>query len=444
MSELSSSLPAGIAIDVASIKILPDGRAFKQTILDSIRTAQKRICLTTLYLQDDEAGGDIMHAMFQAKQLNPGLDIKVFVDFHRAQRGLIGEKQCSGNRGFYQQLAEQYTEQIDIYGVAVKSREVLGVLHLKGFVFDDVVIYSGASLNNVYLYEHDEYRFDRYYCIQSPALADSLATYTKTQFVDSQLARLLTSDEQFDKKQIHRLAKRQKKILRRSKYQFAADIIKPGQLSVTPLVGLGTRGNQLNRQIRSLFLLANKKLVLFTPYFNLPKPVSRELKYALKRGVRVKIIVGDKQANDFYIADADKFSTIGIVPYIYEKLLKRFIAKFHRFIATGQLEVKLWRNGSNSFHLKGMVIDDRIHLLTGSNLNPRAWGLDLENGLLICDPEQKLNSAWQQELDSIEQHSHQITAVQQLQHASEYPVKVQKLLRRLKMTALDRILKRIL
>ena len=50
----------------------------------------------------------------------------------------------------------------------------------------------------------------------------------------------------------------------------------------------------------------------------------------------------------------------------------------------------MWKDGDNSFHLKGMRVDDRHHLITGSNLNPRAWALDLENGLVIDDRNQQL------------------------------------------------------
>ena len=44
------------------------------------------------------------------------------------------------------------------FGVPINTREVFGVLHIKGFVFDDTVLYSGASINNVYLQQQDKYR----------------------------------------------------------------------------------------------------------------------------------------------------------------------------------------------------------------------------------------------------------------------------------------------
>ncbi|MEB0284726.1 hypothetical protein, partial [Sphingomonas sp. 10B4] len=61
----------------------------------------------------------------------------------------------------------------------VQTRELFGVLHLKGFVIDDSVIYSGASLNNVYLHKFDKYRHDRYLILQSTALANCMQLFIR-------------------------------------------------------------------------------------------------------------------------------------------------------------------------------------------------------------------------------------------------------------------------
>ena len=66
-----------------------------------------------------------------------------------------------GNHLLYQAMARDFPDAvIPIYGVPVKRREWLGVLHLKGFLFDDTLLYSGASLNNIYLHQNGRYRFD--------------------------------------------------------------------------------------------------------------------------------------------------------------------------------------------------------------------------------------------------------------------------------------------
>lgn len=61
---------------------------------------------------------------------------------------------------------------IPVYGVPINTREALGVLHFKGFIIDDSVLYSGASLNDVYLHQHDKYRYDRYQLIRNAKMAD--------------------------------------------------------------------------------------------------------------------------------------------------------------------------------------------------------------------------------------------------------------------------------
>ena len=74
---------------------------------------------------------------------------------------------------------------------------------------------------------------------------------------------------------------------------------------------------------------------------------------------------------------------------IYAVLVK----KFEREVAEGQLIIRLWKDGDNTYHLKGIWVDDNYILLTGNNLNPRAWRLDAENGLFIHDPQHQLRPA---------------------------------------------------
>ncbi|SSY94525.1 CDP-diacylglycerol--serine O-phosphatidyltransferase [Aggregatibacter aphrophilus] len=66
------------------------------------------------------------------------------------------------------------------------------------------------------------------------------------------------------------------------------------------------------------------------------------------------------------------------MPYLYESNLRRFSKKFEREVAEGQLIIRLWKDGDNTYHLKGIWVDDNYILLTGNNLNPRAWRLDAE------------------------------------------------------------------
>lgn len=439
-----------IVVSDTDITVYSSPSQYKQQLLSLIANATQRIYITALYLQDDEAGREILHALYLAKSKNPELTIKVFVDLHRGQRGLIGEKESLGNRALYLELAQQYQQSIDIYGVGVKRKELFGVLHLKGMVFDDVLFYTGASINDIYMQQGSRYRLDRYYQLNSTALANSVCHYLTTTFVKSQLAPLLNNIEQPSPAKQKRNITALKSLLKKSSYQvFTEDshqqsAVITNPITITPLIGYGRRKNHLNKVIRKTIKRSEEKLLIFTPYFNLPPVLARDVINALKRGVHITLVVGDKTANDFYIADEASFSTIGIVPYIYEMLLKRFVKRYQHFIDQGLLNVHLWQHNDNSFHLKGIISDERYHLLTGSNLNPRAWTLDLENGLLLDDPSKLLMAKVAPELIAIMEHTTQVHHYNELDGVNDYPEKPQKLLKKIRLTQIDRVLKRFL
>ena len=428
-----------------NINVLSGAKQYASALIRLIENAQSRIYITALYLQNDDAGQLVLHALHQAKQNNPQLDIKVFVDFHRAQRGLIGDKSGQGNRDFYLELAQQYSEGIAIYGVPVKRKELMGIWHFKGMVFDDTLLYTGASINDIYLHQHDKYRLDRYYEIQSAELCVSFCQFLDELFVDSGIAPQLNIATLPNKLQVKGKIAKLKIALKIARFKYSTTPVNEANtLNVMPLIGFGRRKNQLNDIIRRTVRASKNELLLFTPYFNLPKPVMRDLRSALKRGVEITIIIGDKKANEFYIADENKFSMIGIIPYIYETFLKNFLKKQKKYLDNNQLKVRLWQHENNSFHLKGIVADKRWHILTGNNLNPRAWGLDLENGLLIDDVEQKLLPTLTKELAEINQHTQLIENHLQIESPEQYPEKPRKLLKKLRISQIDRLLKRFL
>lgn len=435
-----------IGLSHHDISILTSTRDYQVKIFELIKSAKKRIYITALYLQDDEAGDAVLKALFEAKQNNPDLEVKVVVDFLRAQRGLMGQEACVGNVGLYRKLSQQYQYPIEIHGVPIKSREFLGVLHLKGLVFDDCVLYSGASINNVYLHYLDLYRYDRYHIIHSGALADTFVHFIEHNLVNSGAAKSLMTDSIVQVKQLKTAIRRQKRILRKAEYELQSDaqVEDDNDLILIPLTGFGQHKNKLNKAIYQLIKQTAKEVVIFTPYFNFPEKIRKALKSLLKQDKKVTIVVGDKKANDFFIPEHESFSKTGVLPYIYESNLKRFVKSHQKFIDTGLLAVHLWRNGRNSFHLKGINSDQTNYLITGHNINPRAWRLDLENGILIRDPQQFLQEKFDDELLQVMKNCRKINHFDDLENPDDYPYKVKKLLKKLKRVRLDRIINQLL
>ncbi|MGD8111381.1 CDP-diacylglycerol--serine O-phosphatidyltransferase [Vibrio sp. TRT 17S01] len=440
---LFEQLPT-LAQDPAQFETLYAASDFRTRLIQAIREASKRIYLVALYLEDDEAGREILTELYEAKQRNPGLDINVCVDWHRAQRGLIGVEASKTNASMYKEFSERYQHTVPVYGIPVRGREVFGVLHLKGFIIDDQVIYSGASLNNIYLNYKEKYRFDRYHSLRNASLANSMVQFIQEQMVAHPAVNNLACPAKPETKEIKADIRQFRAALAKASYQFTSESISPDQVAVTPIVGLGRKRNRLNQGIAQLIALAKDEVFICTPYFNFPKPVAKEVKKAIKRGVKVTIVVGDKTANDFYISPEEEFKTIGGLPYLYERNLRQFAKVNEANIAARKLSIHLWKHDENSFHLKGIWVDKRYMLITGNNLNPRAWKLDLENAILIQDHYHHLTKQFEQEVENILQHTQLICTYKQLEKVEDYPEVVQKLMRKITRVKADRVLKQIL
>nr|WP_286912447.1 MULTISPECIES: CDP-diacylglycerol--serine O-phosphatidyltransferase [unclassified Pseudomonas] len=435
-----AALP-GFAIAPDAIQVLPDAAAYRTCLLERIAAATRRIVIVALYLQEDGAGQEVLDALYQAKAARPQLEIVVVVDWFRARRGLLGAGRQPGNAAWYQAQRQLRGLDVAIHGVPVQTRELFGVLHLKGSVIDDCVVYTGASLNNVYLHRFDRYRLDRYHLFHSAPLADAMVDLVQRLLHDTATPRLDLPEPPSTRNlrgDIRRLRAR----LRRMAYDAPAPV--PGQgLRVVPLLGVG-RGNPLNRAVCALLAAARTQMVISTPYFNPPRVVMRELDHALDRGVQVELIVGDRTANDFYIAPGEPFSASGALPYLYEDNLRAFARRRHAAITSGQLVVRIWNDPGHTFHAKGIWVDQRYSLLTGNNLNPRGFNLDLENGLLIDDPEGQWLAPRAEELEGIRRHAPPIASAHDLGVKAEHPKEVRKFLRRLRYSRLEPLIKRVL
>ena len=438
-----SELPV-IPVQAHAIRTLSGPEEFRTTLLELIAGAKQRILIAALYLQDDDAGREVLEALYALRQVRPEVEIGVFVDWHRGQRGLIGKAKSEGNAALYRSMAEKLGPGVLVYGVPVQRREFLGVLHLKGFVIDDQVLYSGASLNDVYLHKHGRYRLDRYHLIRNAALADSMAEVLCELFRGSPAVRPLDRAAREKTTDLRHAIAQFRRQLRKARYAFSAGSIDTGEVGITPLLGLGVRHNELNAVLLQLVRRARRRLVLLTPYFNLPGPLRRAIDRQLRAGCRITVVVGDKTANDFYIPPDEPYKTIGALPYLYEANLRRFCQAHQRAIERGQLEIRLWKHGSNTYHLKGLLVDDDYALITGNNLNPRAWRLDLENGLLIHDPQKRLRVQHESELARILQHTVRVDGPESLDGVDAYPAPVQRLMRRLARVRADRLVNQML
>lgn len=119
---LFEQLPT-IAIEPENFQVLFSAEQFRHHLVQAIRQATHRIYIVALYLEADEAGKEILTELYAAKQRNPELDINVCVDWHRAQRGLIGAEESEGNAAMYESFALSSEHQVPVYGIPVRGKK---------------------------------------------------------------------------------------------------------------------------------------------------------------------------------------------------------------------------------------------------------------------------------------------------------------------------------
>lgn len=156
------------------ISVIHEPKIFYDTILSKMKSAENRIVLASLYLGIGKLERQLVSAMHKNLKENSNLKIDILLDFTRGTRGLENSQTSlmplikeSSNccvslyhtpalRGLTKRLAPP------------RWNELLGLQHMKLYLFDDTVIISGANLSNDYFTN----RQDRYIMIEDKNLAD--------------------------------------------------------------------------------------------------------------------------------------------------------------------------------------------------------------------------------------------------------------------------------
>ncbi|RIY38427.1 CDP-diacylglycerol--serine O-phosphatidyltransferase [Psittacicella gerlachiana] len=468
---LNTLINQGFIVEAANISLLLHPRDYQAKLLELIKTAKKRILINCLYLENDESGQVILQALMAAVKANPQLCVDVFLDLHRAQRSRLGQTQKLSNAHWYYQELAKLNQQlvsehnlkrcpINIYGIPCNARELFGVYHIKGLVFDNTILYTGASINNNYC-GYQTYRQDRYQIIEDEQLANSFYNFTLQNFSPalSNLEETKVAVNPFTQVKAQKAGKKERQefknfrqnVLLNPQVQYAlsaqdhkANNLVPGNVIITPVFGIGKK-NLINQSIFDAISAAREQITIYTPYFNFTKQLTKKLLERCRQGIKIRIILSDKVANDFYAdpEDQSSYTSANSLPYLYELSLRKFLKSNQKLITQGKIEVFAWRNQANSYHAKGLDIDQKFYIWTGSNLNERSFNIDAENALIVYDPYYLLAQSAQHEMQFMLQHCNKLTSYQQIERQQEYPPKVKQTLRRARLFFIDKLAKRL-
>uniref|UniRef100_A0A7E4V5L4 CDP-diacylglycerol--glycerol-3-phosphate 3-phosphatidyltransferase n=1 Tax=Panagrellus redivivus TaxID=6233 RepID=A0A7E4V5L4_PANRE len=158
---------SGLAVDPESISFIKTPTDYYDSLLNGIRTAKHRIILSSLYLGTGELEIKLVQALENAIEANPNLEVGILLDYLRGTRGAPTKSSSTMLASIADKANVSFYHTPDLRGFTKSSlparmNEIVGLQHMKFYVFDDDVIISGANLSDSYFVD----RQDRYVMIK--------------------------------------------------------------------------------------------------------------------------------------------------------------------------------------------------------------------------------------------------------------------------------------
>ncbi|CAI4222607.1 unnamed protein product [Auanema sp. JU1783] len=423
----------GISVNSNNIQIITEPSSFYRELTDQSQRAKDRISISTLYLGDGDLEKNLVSKIEENLVSNPKLKVSFLIDFLRGTRGQAAEKSSTS-------LLKRIADRAEIYlyhspdlraffkrTLPERTNEIIGLQHMKLYIFDDNVLISGANLSDSYFTN----RQDRYILFKnSPELADFFvkiievvgkSSFTLQSNGDTELSYDCTVHpfQGVYADYIKLLKERIEEVINSFDSKSSNS-----DTMVYPLLQMGPYGiNQEKDFLEALFSLKEKNLnlIMASGYFNTTKEYE-ELIFE-KGTYDLDIITAAPEANGFFGANGlSKY-----IPSMYSHISKTFLDQavtFNRNIKLFEYKRQDW-----TFHAKGIWMETpkfTATLIGSSNYGYRSVHRDLEAQLLLVTTCPKLRSRLREEHTLISNFSSvlDVTALRRAEHHVPALVKV--------------------
>jgi len=156
------------------ISVISEPKDFYNAVLERAKSARFRILLASLYLGIGQLETELVKSIEQNVRSNKDLSVNILLDYTRGTRGQVNSKsilmpliQQSQNCNlslYHTPVLRGITKKL----APARWNELLGIQHMKLYLFDNTVIISGANLSQDYFTN----RQDRYVMIEDQRLAN--------------------------------------------------------------------------------------------------------------------------------------------------------------------------------------------------------------------------------------------------------------------------------
>ncbi|MFH4979297.1 hypothetical protein AB6A40_006006 [Gnathostoma spinigerum] len=392
----------GIQIDANSVSVIEGPQEFYQTLLTCIRGSSKRITLSTLYIGDGELEKHLIDEIHIRQKACGQLRVNILLDYLRGTRGLTsGTSSVTVLQKLLPSSSVHLYHTPNLRGVLKqllpeRVNEIVGLQHLKLYIFDDDVIISGANLSDSYFTN----RQDRYIIIKNtPELAEFCCSLIDAV---SSCSFLLKSDNTLEtdprcsihpfKGNLHEykelVHQRVKSVLSRLNVNEQKCFVnKHGDTVVYPLVQMGLFDVNMEYDfLKELFASQEHclSITLTSGYFNFTEEYGKLITHS--GNYPMNIIYASPQANGFHKGSG--FSRY--IPSIYVVISEFFYRSTRSGVRLFEYERPGW-----TYHAKGLWIDSNASslfasLVGSSNYGYRSVHRDLEMSMLLVTSNEKL------------------------------------------------------
>ncbi|GMT10651.1 hypothetical protein PFISCL1PPCAC_1948 [Pristionchus fissidentatus] len=398
-------------VDADSIRIVKTPSEFYELILERIGSAKNRVYLSSLYLGSGELETAIVDGLSRRLDENESLDVTILLDFLRGTRG---EKEGKSSTNLLTKIAHKakvYLFHTPELRGALKSilgernNEIIGLQHMKLYIFDDALLISGANLSDSYFTD----RQDRYVLIEnSKQLADFFCSIISA--VGSHSFELdgegktkphIECDHHpFQGNSTAFCTSLRDRVLNVVKEAKETNIPMEGDTVVYPLLQMGMIGIDEEYDFLKR-LLASKdsslEMTLASGYFNATQEYERLL--LCEGDYSLKVLMAAPDANGF--AGASGLSRY--IPSMYSSIAASFLAAIDKHNRE-RVELLEWSRKGWSFHAKGIWCDrgNRIDTIIGSsNYGYRSLYRDLEAQIVVSTTNASLMNRLREERNGL-------------------------------------------
>ncbi|XP_049849567.1 probable CDP-diacylglycerol--glycerol-3-phosphate 3-phosphatidyltransferase isoform X2 [Schistocerca gregaria] len=307
-----------------------------------------------------------------------------------------------------------------------RYRELIGVQHIKCYIFDDNLLISGANLCQQYFTN----RQDRYMWIcQSPnvcnfyhRLINAIGHYSfyLSSAVEYPMFSKRKPDPSFSTTEFKEQFKKEIAQLFNAACLEKQHKNQPSRASsdtwIFPTIQFKPAQILHDQEVCELLLTlglqskVNSTCCIASPYFNFTDTYQRCISMSEKQ---INIIVASPQANGFY----KKGPLLGLIPHAYQYLLKKFLEALP---SKTHVEVNEYRREYWTFHSKGLWLDlftsnkslpsASITAIGSSNFGVRSVERDLESQLIIFTKNNNLINHLKAEKKNLLKNSKPITS----------------------------------